>query len=466
MTTTAELASIGIFGGLSEAQLVELVEAGDDVAFAPGTEVWRQGEPADYWWVLLEGRIDLVRHIGREDVVFGHLDTPGRWAGGFRAWDEGGVYLATGRTASDGRLLRVASAALRALAVSWFPFGVHIIDGIFHTARNVQEGARQRGALVTLGTLAAGLAHELNNPAAASARAVDGLQAANEGLLSALRELALAGVSARQYSDLDALRLDVRPPEGPADPLTMADLEDELTGWLEDQGVGRAWDIAPALAAAGVGTEWGRRVLDVVGAPALEPAMSWVASTLTVTALLSQVQESTRRISELVSSVKSYTQMDRASRQRIDVTEGIESTLVMLGHRLREGGVTVVREYEADSPEVEAYPGELNQVWTNLIDNAVDAMEGQGTLTIGTQVTSEAIVVEIADTGHGMPPATAERAFEAFFTTKEVGKGTGLGLDIARRIVVQRHGGDIGIDSRPGGTVVRVTIPRTPPPDG
>ncbi len=208
-----------------------------EVAFVPGLDLWHEGEHADDWWVLLEGRIDLVRHVGREDIVFARLDAPGRWGGGFRAWDEGGVYLTTGRTATDGRVMRVPASGLRALAVSWFPFGVHIIDGVFYTVRNIEEGARQRGALVTLGTLAAGLAHELNNPAAASARAVDALEAANEGLLSALRELALAGLSAQQYNDLDALRRAIPVPDGPVDALTVADLEDELLGWLEDREV-------------------------------------------------------------------------------------------------------------------------------------------------------------------------------------------------------------------------------------
>jgi signal transduction histidine kinase len=188
--------------------------------------------------------------------------------------------------------------------------------------------------------------------------------------------------------------------------------------------------------------------------------MDWVASTLNVAALLSQVKESTRRISELVSAVKSYSQMDRASMQRIDVTEGLDSTLVMLGHRLRDG-ITVVRDYGPEVPEIVAYPGELNQVWTNLIDNAVDAMAGAGTLRVSTRSIADRVVVEIADTGPGMPPEVAQRAFEAFFTTKEVGKGTGLGLDIARRIVVQRHGGAIDIDSEPGRTVMRVTLPTT-----
>jgi signal transduction histidine kinase len=170
------------------------------------------------------------------------------------------------------------------------------------------------------------------------------------------------------------------------------------------------------------------------------------------------VKESTRRISELVAAVSSYSQMDRGSRQVVDVTDGLESTLVMLGHKLR-GGVTVVRDYGPGVPRIEVYAGELNQVWTNLIDNAVDAMDGSGTLTVTTRVDGAAVVVEIADTGAGLPPAVAARAFEAFYTTKDVGKGTGLGLDIARRIVVERHGGAIAIESEPGATVLRVTLP-------
>jgi signal transduction histidine kinase len=341
---------------------------------------------------------------------------------------------------------------------------VHIIDGVFYTVRNIEEGARQRGALVTLGTLAAGLAHELNNPAAASARAVDAHEAANEGLLSALRELALAGVSAQQYNDLDVLRRAIPAPGGPVDALTLADLEDELLGWLEDRDVERAWEVAPALAAAGLGTAWCQQVLDAVGEEALDPAMDWVTRTLTVSALQGQIKESTRRISELVTAVKSYSQMDRGSMQRIDVTEGLESTLVMLGHRLREDGITVERDYATAVSEVEAFPGELNQVWTNLIDNAADAMVGGGTLRVSTRMEAGSVVVEIADTGPGMPPEVVQRAFEAFFTTKEVGKGTGLGLDIARRIVVQRHGGAIDIDSEPGRTVMQVTLPTTHTP--
>jgi signal transduction histidine kinase len=186
-----------------------------------------------------------------------------------------------------------------------------------------------------------------------------------------------------------------------------------------------------------------------------------VASTLAVAALLAEVKASTRRISELVAAVRSYSQMDRASMQHIDVADGLESTLVMLGHKLGDG-VRVVREYGAGVPRIMAYAGELNQVWTNLIDNAVDAMDAAGTLRVATRVEGDHVVVEIGDTGPGMPPEVAARAFEAFSTTKDVGKGTGLGLDIARRIVVERHGGTVTIDSQPGKTVLRVRLPVRP----
>lgn len=194
---------------------------------------------------------------------------------------------------------------------------------------------------------------------------------------------------------------------------------------------------------------------------ALEPGLEWVASTLSAATLLGEVKESTRRITELVAAVRSYSQMDRGSIQTIDVTEGIESTLVMLGHKLRDG-VEVIREYGADVPRIDAFAGELNQVWTNLIDNAVDAMDGAGTLRIMTRTDGDRIVVEFTDTGHGMPTEVAARAFEPFYTTKDVGKGTGLGLDIAQRIVAEHHGGTITIASKPGRTTLQVRLPRQP----
>jgi signal transduction histidine kinase len=450
-----ELRSLSIFAGLTDDQLTDLIKGGTEVPIEPGVDLFHEGDHADFWWVLIEGAIDLIRHVGREDTVVARMDVPGRWAGGFRAWDAHGTYLATGRGASIGRVLRVPAEVLRDWSNGLFPFGGHLIAGLYRTARSIESTARQRESLVTLGTLAAGIAHEINNPAAAASRAVVGLEMEFRSLLLSERQLAQKDISPEEFAELDALRSELQPAD--LDPLARADREQELVTWLNRNRVARAWIIAPQLAAAGVDLAWCARAATVLEGSALEPGLEWVASTFSVATLLSEAKESTRRISELVAAVRSYTQMDRASMQRVDVTDGLNSTLVMLGHRLR--GVTVVREYGTDVPMIEAYAGELNQVWTNLIDNAVDAMGESGTLRVATRVEDGEVVIEIADTGPGMPPDVAARAFEPFYTTKDVGKGTGLGLDIARRIIVERHRGQIMIDSRPGETVLRVKLP-------
>ncbi|MDX6325677.1 MAG: hypothetical protein QOK15_2031 [Nocardioidaceae bacterium] len=457
-----ELRSLALLDGLSDDRLDQLHGAGEEVAFSAGDELFRELRPADHWWLLLEGSITLLRHVGNEEAELGVMSSPGQWAGGFQAWDSHGVYLATGRALTSGRVLRIPAKELRRCADAWFPFGVHLISGVFQTARNIESMARQREALVALGTLAAGLAHEINNPASAATRAVDALESVTDSLLGSLTRLAEESISAEQFVALDRLRREIEGPAEPMDALEVADREELLTDWLEGHGVASAWLVAPPLAAAGVRPDWCERVVGLLGAESLEAGISWVAEVLTTTTLLTEVKEATRRISDLVAAVRSYSQLDRATMQPTNVAEGLETTLVMLNHKLK-GGIEVVRDYGADVPVVEASAGELNQVWTNLIDNAVDAMGGVGTLRIVTRASGNDVVVEIADTGPGMPPDVQSHVFEPFFTTKEVGKGTGLGLDISRRIVVERHGGDIGVESGPQGTVMRVQIPRTHP---
>ena len=454
-----ELRGIELFTGLTDDQLAELATGGDEVPFETGDVLFTEGDHADEWWVLLTGSLDLVRKVGREDVVVARMDVPGRWAGGFRAWDDNGIYMATGRGATPGRVLRLDAPRLRELVNHWFPLAGHLIGGLHHTARSIESTVRQRDALVTLGTLAAGLAHEINNPAAAASRTVDDLGHCCDALLEALTRLARDDVTAAQFTALDALRRETVA-VGPLDALALADRESELATWLESHGVADPWGLASALAAGGLDRAWCERVHEAMGDDALGPGLEWVSATISSQSLLTELKDSVRRISELVAAVRSYSQLDRASRQRVDVREGLESTLTMLGHKLR-GGVTVIREYD-ELPPIDAFAGELNQVWTNLVDNAVDAMDGQGTLTVRTRAEGEWIVVEIADTGPGMAPEVAARAFEPFFSTKDVGRGTGLGLDIARRIVVERHGGLIEIDSPTDegkGTVMRVRLP-------
>ncbi len=455
-----QIRAITLFDGISDENLRELVDVSDVVQYEPGDVLWQAGAPSDYWWVNITGSIDMVRVSGGEESVVGQLSEPGRWAGGFGAWDEHAAYFGTGRASTAGTLLRVPNPALRDL-LAHLPLVSHLISGVFTTARSIEAGARQRESLVRLGTLSAGLAHELNNPAAATARAVVALESQLDDALASLSSLATHGISADQYQALDGLRRQLLANEPVGDALALADREEEIGDWLSDHGVDRDWVLAPALAAAGADQEWCTQALGLMGDGSLQHGMEWVAATLTVRGLLAEVRESTRRISELVGSVKSYTQMDRAVMQSIDVTEGLDSTVTMLAHKIRDG-VTVERSFAPDVPLIDAYPGELNQVWTNLIDNALDAMDGSGRLMLTTRSAADSVVVEIADTGSGMTPEVAARAFETFFTTKEVGKGTGLGLDIARRIVVERHGGHIDIDSHPGATTIRVTLPLTP----
>jgi signal transduction histidine kinase len=451
-----ELRGLPLLAGLGDDQLSALAAAGEEVAFAPGEEVFRGGQPADVWWLLLDGTLDLVRRVGSEETVVGQMGAPGQWAGGFRAWDPHGVYMATARAVSTGRMLAVPAEALGELAQSWFPFGVHLIRGLIQTARNIESTARQREALVALGTLAAGLAHEINNPASASVRAVDSLQDTAGALLVSLRRLAEAGHTAEAYVGLDALRESLQPGTAAGSPMELADREDELSEWLAGHDVAEDWLVAPPLVAAGADVAWCERVEETVGAACLDPALHWVAASLTAASLLSEVKESTQRVSNLVAAVRSYSQLDRASVQRTDIREGLLSTLTVLSHKL--GDVTVVRDL-GDVPEIEAIPGELNQVWTNLIDNAIDAMHGAGTLRVSALARDRHVVVEIADSGPGIPADVLPHVFEPFFTTKDVGRGTGLGLDISRRIINDRHAGDLTVQREGDETVFRVTLP-------
>jgi signal transduction histidine kinase len=453
-----DLRGLGLFDGTDDARLQELFDLGTEVPFVPGQELFGEGRPADFWWVLLEGRVDLVRHVGREETLLGSMDVPGRWAGGFRAWDEHGAYLATGRASTTGRFFRVPAGALRGWATTWFPLGVHLIEGLFRTARNFESTTRQKEALIALGTLAAGLAHQLNNPAAAATRAADGLAEASAALLISLRRLATGPVTAEQFTGLDTQRLSLAQRPGPADPMEVADREVAVADWMAAHGVARPWGTAAALARAGADVAWCDRVAAVLGGTALEPGLEWVASTVTTATLLEQVKESTRRISDLVAAAKSYSQLDRASMQWTDVSEGLESTLMMLADRIPPE-VRVVRDFGAEVPRIQAAAAELNQVWTNLVDNALQALEGGGTLRVSTRPDGRGgVVVEVADTGTGMSAETQAHAFDPFFTTRGVGEGVGLGLDIVRRIV-EGHRGEIAIDAPPGETVLRVRLP-------
>ena len=336
-----------------------------------------------------------------------------------------------------------------------------VMKTITPVVRRLNDIEQNRERLASLGTMAAGLAHELNNPAAAAQRAAAQLCEALAVINYALRAFVEAGVERADAEKLLALHqqaLDGAAGRTALDTLDAADAEDALLDALEDLGVPEPWQIAEPLAAAGVDDAWLQAVAELAG-PATPKALKWVAATLTADGLIAELQNSTQRMSQLVGAVKSYAYMDRGGVVEADLHEGLESTLVILAHKLKHTSIEIERRYDRSLPKLTIHGSELNQVWTNLLDNAIDALGETGTITIATQRDGDCAVVEISDDGPGIPAELRERIFDSFFTTKQVGKGTGLGLQNARRIVVDRHDGSIAVRSQPGATTFTVRLP-------
>ena len=322
----------------------------------------------------------------------------------------------------------------------------------------VEEELRQTEKLSALGKLSAGLAHELNNPAAAAQRASAQMAEIIADLDSLVVRLSAHGLSSDHRARLHEALGSTASASSTLGELDRADLEDSLTAWLEDHGVEEAWQIAPGLVAAGLDESSLESLASDLPEAALADAVAWLSCSRSVGDLVETVATSTRSISELIGAVKEYSYMDRAPEQEVDVHDGLESTLRILNHKLKQG-TRLTRDYDRELPRISVPAGELNQVWTNLIDNAIDAAGGQGEVTVRTSRQGEALVVEIADNGGGIPAEIQSRVFDPFFTTKDVGEGTGMGLDVARRIVKERCHGEIGFQSEPGETWFWVRLP-------
>ncbi len=466
MTLVDELRGCFLFEKLSGEQLSWLAEHGEVVNFDADTDVFREGEPAEMFLVLLDGQIQLLKRVTGEDVVMVTTDHHGSYAGAIRAFVESSEdknYANTLRTLSPARFFRLQADDFAYVLKNWFPMAVHLLNGLFLGITNVENIVGQREKLVALGSLSAGLAHELNNPAAAEVRAAQALRDRLSDAREAIVDFA-PEVEAATLAEIVALRESAaehaRSPSS-LSALAAGDREDELGQRLEDAGMARVWEVAPTLVAAGVDDVWIDRLVALAGTH-LDPVIGWMAATLEIDSLVEELSSSASRITTLVGAMKTYSRVDRSAMEAIDVHDGLESTLVILNHRLK-GGMKVVRDYDRNVSKVPAYGGELNQVWINLMDNAIDATDGKGTLTIRTARDADRVLVEIGDDGPGIPPELQRRVFEPFVTTKDVGKGTGLGLDISYRIIVRRHHGDLSVTSSPGDTRFQVRLPLRQP---
>jgi signal transduction histidine kinase len=474
MTTTQErltpdeLRGLFLFENLDGDQLAWVAENGDVVDHPAGSEVSVEGEPAECFFVLLEGTLSMVRLVGGSEVETVRSSYRGAYSGAVQFYFGDRLeqrYPATVRAITDCRFLALPAQPFATVFRKWYPMAVHLLEGLFIGQRNVAELVAQRERLLALGKLTAGLTHELNNPAAAAARATAALRDRFAGMrhkLAMLSEERIDGEMLRSLTGLQEEFVGRITGTRELSALERSDLEDALIDWLDDHGVARPWDLAGVFVPVGLGPEDLDRVADAVAPSYLESALRWLCYTVETETLLVEIGDSTSRISNLVDAAKQYSQMDRTPHQPTDLRAGLDATLVMLGGKIAPG-VAVVKDYDPDLPKVPAYAGELNQVWTNVIVNALDAMAGEGTLTVRTGRDGDCALVEIADTGPGIPEDLLPRVFEPFFTTKPVGLGTGLGLDVSWRIVVKRHGGDLRVTSSPGDTRFQVLLPLAEP---
>jgi signal transduction histidine kinase len=466
-----ELRTLFLFESLSDDQLDWLCRQGRVEEVQPGW-LHREGEPATSFYVLLEGTIVLARRVGQDDVEVRRTDQRGVYSGAWQSYlgdRVPQVYRNSARVTVPSRFFVLDAEKFSELMHKWFPMAVHLLEGLFFGMQTSQQAVEQRERLLALGSLSAGLTHELNNPASAAVRATASLR---DRVSAMRRKLAgIAGGSLNREALETLVLLQEEAAEHAAKPPTLtpmeaADREDGLGEWFDAHGIVGGWELAPAFVQAGLDQSFLDRVIAAMDATlaagaTLEGAIRWLYYTVETEQLMNEIEDSTNRISGLVGAAKQYSQMDRAPFQTVDVHELLDSTLVMLGGKLADG-ITVVKDYDRSLPAIAAYGAELNQVWTNLIVNAIDAMNGSGTLTIRTSLDEDRVLVEIGDTGTGVPDDIRTRIFEPFFTTKAVGEGTGLGLDISWRIVVNKHHGDIQVESRPGQTWFKVRLPLAP----
>ena len=451
-----EVRAVPLFAALRDDQL-GCIEGGEIIHALPGTSLAAEGETNSLFHILLEGEVRITRDYERQTILM-RVGKPGVYFGEIMLllnipW------LSTVRVTKPAKLFQLNEDGFWRMMTQCRNIACDVFRAAATRMRNVEGYTQQREKLAALGTMAAGLAHELNNPAAAARRAATHLGETADKAQSLLCQLSRVLDAAHWRHVLNSeLQAYEKLAEAPVlDHLERSDREEETAEWLDARGIPQAWDIAPTFVTAGLDAKWLGEFAEKLPPESQAYALSWLESRLGLKMLVSQVDQSTGRIVELVKAIKSYSYMDQASTQEVDIHEGIESTLTMLGHKLKN--VELVRKFDHTLPRITAYGSELNQVWTNLIDNAIDAVNGSGRICLGTWQEDNQIVVEIVDNGPGIPPEVQAHMFEPFFTTKSVGSGTGLGLVLCNQIVANRHGGEIEFESQPGETRFKVRLP-------
>ncbi|MBI5034700.1 MAG: cyclic nucleotide-binding domain-containing protein [Chloroflexi bacterium] len=449
-----------LFVGLSQQEIDWLAQMAEEISLKKGEVLMEEGTPGDALYLVVEGTLEVTKRSGNSEVVLA-MRGVGEVFGEMSLLEPGGLHSATVHAVNDSKLFKISKTVFDELLTKHPAATLAILRTVMTRLRNTEAMMKQNEKMASLGTLAAGLAHELNNPAAAARRSSAQMRDILIAWQQLTMQIGILGLDVQQIQTLNRLRDEMikRSANQPAlDPITRSDLESDLQAWLEDHNVPDAWDVAPTLVSCG----W--KITDLqnlsVGlSDAQFPSVvRWLCVGCSTFSLLDEVTKSAERISEIVKAVKSYSYLDQAPVQSIEVHEGIENTLTILRSRLKQG-VTIKRNYGTDLPRIDAYGSELNQVWTNIIDNAIDAMQGRGIITIKTRRNGdERIMIEITDNGPGIPPEIQPRVFDPFFTTKPPGVGTGLGLNITYNIV-QKHRGDISVSSKPGETTFRVELP-------
>ncbi len=453
MANKDELRTVAVFHDLPDEQLDWFLAHSEEIHLQPGDIYVRGGDPADKMMVVLEGELQARFEDASDNVFTTYAGT----VSGVLPYSRMVKFPATGRAVRASRILVFPASQFNELLAHLPELGRRLVATMVDRARETTRGEQQRDRLAALGKLSAGLAHELNNPAAAARRTAERLRGAVGEFRSSVSKLEAIQVTAEEKAAIETFEATCCPGSAPTDVLRASQLEEEVETILQQHGIANSWQYATPLVESGVQPEPLNRLLGTVRSTIAEPALKRVSALLEINDLLSELENSTSKISDLVRAIKEYSYMDQAPVQDVDLAKGLENTLTIMAHKLKKG-VNIQRDYHDTPLLVNSYGSELNQVWTNIIDNAVDAMHGEGELRIKTYLEGDCAVVEIGDSGPGIPPEIQSRIFEPFFTTKGVGEGTGLGLDTTLRIV-RKHRGSINVTSSPGDTRFQIRLP-------